>query len=107
MLLGASLGLGGIRLVLGNRVMAWFAAISYQVYMWHQVIAIQLKKWRFPPSLSPTPNVAGERAWQIPYLILSLLITLVISTLFTYLIEQPLAKRFIKKTATQKGGRPK
>lgn len=104
--IGAAFSLGGVRLLLGNPVMGYFAAISYQFYIWHQVVALQLKKWRFPPSLSDTPNVAGERAWQIPYLILSLLITLVISTLITYLIEQPLAKRLVRKTATQKGGRP-
>lgn len=91
-LLGASLGLGGIRLVLGNRVMAWFAAISYQVYMWHQVIAIQLKKWRFPASLADNPHMTGERPWQVAYVLIALGLTLLISTGITYLIEQPLSR---------------
>lgn len=90
-LLGASLGLGGIRLVLGNRVMAWFAAISYQVYIWHQVIAIQLKKWRFPPSMADNPHMTGERPWQVAYVLVALGLTLLISTGITYLIEQPLS----------------
>jgi peptidoglycan/LPS O-acetylase OafA/YrhL len=92
-LLGASLGLGGIRLALGNRLMAWLAAISYQVYMWHQVIAIQLKKWRFPPSMSDNPHMTGERPWQTSYVLLALGLTLLISTAVTYLIEKPLSGR--------------
>ncbi len=91
--IGASLGLGGIRLALGNRVMGWLATISYQLYMWHTVVALQLKKWRFPPSVSETPHMEGEKSWQIPYLLLSLGISVLISALVTFLIEQPLARR--------------
>ena len=106
-LIGASFGLGGVRLVLGNRVTAFLAAISYQFYMWHQVVALQMKKWRFPPSRSETPHVAGERAWQVSYLILALVISLIISTLIAYLAELPLARRLSPKTTgKRKGGRP-
>jgi peptidoglycan/LPS O-acetylase OafA/YrhL len=106
-LIGASFGLGGVRLVLGNRVTAFLAAISYQFYMWHQVVALQMKKWRFPPSQSETPHVAGERAWQVSYLILALVISLIISTLIAYLAELPLARRLSPKTTgKRKGGRP-
>jgi peptidoglycan/LPS O-acetylase OafA/YrhL len=91
--IGASLGLGGVRLALGNRAMGWLAAISYQFYMWHQVIALQLKNWRFPPSVSENPHMTGERSWQITYLLLSLGLSVLVSALVTFFIEQPLAKR--------------
>jgi peptidoglycan/LPS O-acetylase OafA/YrhL len=90
-LIGASLGLGGIRLALGNPVAGWLSAISYQFYMWHLVIALQLKKWRFPPSVSDQPQVLGDRAWQIPYLLISLALCILISAVITFLIEQPIA----------------
>ena len=91
--IGASLGLGGVKLALGNRTMGWLAAISYQFYMWHQVIALQLKKWRFPPSVSENPHMTGEKSWQITYLLLSLGLSVLVSALVTFFIEQPLAKR--------------
>lgn len=91
LILGVSFGLGGVRLFLGNRVTAFLAAISYQVYMWHQVIALQLKKWGVPRSVSKEPHMAGETAWQLSYLALVMIITLLISTLITYLIERPLS----------------
>ena len=96
--IGAALGLGGVRLFLGNRVMGWLAAVSFQFYMWHTVVALQLKKWRFPPSVSGNPHMTGERGWQVPYVLLSLGLTLAVSALITFLIEQPLARRGGRKT---------
>lgn len=97
-LLGACLGLGGVRILLGNRLTFWLAAISYQVYMWHQMIALQMKKWGFPPSVNPEPHMAGERTWQLGYTLTALALTLLIATAVTYLIERPLSERARKKT---------
>lgn len=91
LILGVSFGLGGIRLLLGNRITAFLAAISYQAYMWHQVIATQLKKWGVPKSVAKEPYLVGETAWQVSYIALTLLLTLLISSLITYLIERPLS----------------
>ncbi len=96
--IGASLGLGGVRLFLGNRVTGWLAAVSFQFYMWHTVVALQLKKWRIPSSVSGNPHMTGERGWQVPYVLLSLGLTLAVSALITFLIEQPLARRGGRKT---------
>lgn len=90
MLLGGSLGLGGVRWLLGNRVAGFLAAISYQVYLWHQVIALQLKKWRVPDSASPNPHMTGDRRWQVAYVLLVCALTLLISWAVTFFIEQPL-----------------
>ncbi len=100
LILGAVFGLGGIRLLLGNKVTAWLAAISYQVYMWHQVIALQLRKWGIPKSVSPQPHMVGETAWQVGYIALVMLLTLLISTAITYLIERPLSKTGTHKKRT-------
>lgn len=94
--IGASLGASGVRLLLGNRVTAFLAAVSFQFYMWHQVVALQLKTWRVPPSASQNPHMAQERAWQIPYLLLALGLTLAISALITYLVERPVFRRCAK-----------
>jgi len=94
--IGASLGASGVRLLLGNRVTAFLAAVSFQFYMWHQVVALQLKTWRVPPSVAENPHMVQERGWQIPYLLLALGLTLSLSALITYLIERPVARRCAK-----------
>lgn len=92
-MLGCSLGLGGIRLFFGNRLSRYLAAISYQFYMWHQVLATQLKRWGIPRSISLQPNQAGEFSWQWRYVLLCWLGALVIATFCTYLMEKPLSRR--------------
>ena len=91
--LGAALGVQLVRLLFGNRLTAFLAAISYQVYMWHQVIAGQLKHWRIPPSQAANPHMTGETAWQIGFLLLCLGLTLFISAAVTYGVEQPILRR--------------
>lgn len=95
--LGACLGLGGIRLLLGNRLMAFLAGISYQVYVWHQVTAVQLRTWKVPPSQHLYPNMVGDRPWQVLYSILALVISLLLAIGATYLVERPLARRILAK----------
>jgi peptidoglycan/LPS O-acetylase OafA/YrhL len=92
-MLGACFGVGGIRLLLGNRVAGFLGAISYQAYLWHQMFALQLKKWRIPPSVNENPHMVGERAWQLGYVLLTLALTLIVSALLTYFFEQPLARK--------------
>lgn len=96
-MLGVSLGLGGIRLVLGNRVTRILSEISFQFYIWHQVFAVQLKRWGFPPSQSLSPHQAGEKPWQYAYVACCYLGALAISVLVTYLFERPIAKRLTGK----------
>lgn len=94
LMLGTSLGLGGVRLLLGNRVTRVLSEISFQMYMWHQVLAVQLRTWGIPASDNPFPNQLGDRVWQRTYVLLCYLGALIISLLVTYLIEQPIARRF-------------
>ena len=97
LMLGVSLGLGGIRLALGNRVMRILSQMSFQMYIWHQVFAVQLKRWGFPPSQSLSPHQAGEKPWQYAYVACCYLGALAISVLVTYLFERPIAKRLTGK----------
>ncbi len=100
-ILGLSFGLGGIRLIMGNKVTGYLAAISYQVYMWHQVIALQLRVWGVPGSVHQEPHLVGELSWQQSYLGLVLGLTFIISTFITYAIERPLIKRAFSKPSNR------
>lgn len=91
-LLGVLFGIRPLRLLLGNRVTAVLAAISYQFYMYHQPLAVQLKSWGIPASVSPSPWMSGERSWQILYTVLCFAGALAISVLITYAFERPIAR---------------
>ena len=100
-MLGTTLGLGGVRLLLGNRITRVMSQISYQMYLWHQVLAVQLRTWGIPASAHALPNQVGDRVWQRSYVLLCYMGALVISALVTYLIEQPIARRFSGRVRTK------
>lgn len=92
--LGLSLGNGFVRLMLGNPVTRFLSKISFQFYIWHQVIALQLRHFGIPHADLPNPNQAGDVLWQRKYVWLAYIIALMVSTLVTYLIEQPILRHF-------------
>lgn len=102
--LGLSMGFGGVRLLLGNPVTRFLSQISFQFYIWHQVIALQLRLLNIPYAAVPNPNQTGDILWQRKYVWLSFLLALIVSSLVTFLIEQPISRRFggANKTPTRK-----
>ncbi len=97
MFVSAPLSLGGLRLLLGNRVTHVLSAVSYQFYIWHQVFAVQLKNWDIPHSSSPVPHQEGDYVWQMGYVALCYLGALLISFAVTYLFERPIVRRLSKQ----------
>ena len=96
MILGCSLGTGSIRLILSSRIARFLGDISFQFYIWHQVFAVQLKKWGFPPSLAAEPW-ANDPSWQVRYTLCCFAGALAIAALVTYLFEKPIARRLTAK----------
>lgn len=82
--------------VFGNRVTRFFAAISYNFYIWHQFIAVRLKEWHIPPYASENPNMSAEQPWQLLYTLFCFVFTAVLATVITYFFEKPLQKRGLK-----------
>lgn len=81
-----------LRFSLGNRLMHFLSSISFQFYIYHQLLAVQLKQWGFPPSETATPWMSGEYRWQVNYTLCCFLLALLAATLITYLFERPLAR---------------
>ena len=92
-MLCAAFSLPGLRFLLGNPVMKFFSAISFQFYIWHQLFAVQLKGWGFPPSQSASPWTAGEYRWQVNYTLCCFIGAIILASLITYLFERPIARR--------------
>ena len=93
----AAFSLSGVRFLLGNRIMRWLSAISFQFYMYHQWIAVTLKQYKFVPSASETPWSTADRHWQISFTIVCFVLALILSSLITYLFEKPIARSLRRK----------
>ena len=97
MVLSAPFCLKALRFLLGNRVTAFLAAVSMNYYLIHQTLAVHLKRIGFPPSVSDTPNTAGEQPWQTQYTLLCFGLSLAAAILVTYLIEKPVGRWLEKR----------
>ena len=92
-----------LRALASNRLTRFLSGISLNFYIWHQFLAVKLKEWRIPPSVSDTPNFDYEQPWQNRYTFLCFAAALAAAALVTYLVERPCA-RWIKRRA---GGKKK
>ena len=84
--------------IFSNKVMKFIALISFNLYIYHQFIAVKLKEFRIPYWVGDTPpNMLGDTEWKWTYTILCIVISVVVATIITYLIEKPCAKYLKKK----------
>lgn len=85
------------RYLLGNPIMKFLAGISFNLYIWHQYIAVRLKEFRIPYWEGSTPpNQLGDKPWMWKYLLLCIVLSLLAALLTTYLIEKPLSGLILK-----------
>ena len=88
----ASLSLAGVRAAVSNPVIRFLSGISFNFYMWHQYLAVWLKKWRIPAYTGDQPNIDGQQPWQNRYTLICFAAALLAATALTYLVEKPCAK---------------
>ncbi len=98
----SAFSLSGVRFFLGNRVMRFLSAISFQFYMYHQWLAVELRRYAFVPSASETPWSAPDRHWQISFTVICFVLGIILSALITYLFEQPIARAFRRRMEEKK-----
>ena len=92
----AALTFSGIRWLFSNKLMRFLSLISFNVYIWHQWIAVQLKEWRIPFwSGEKPPNMTGDTGWQWAYTALIFAATFALAIAGTYLVEHPASRRIM------------
>lgn len=102
MILSAPFMVKPLRWLLGNRVMVFLSSVSMSYYLIHQTLAVHLKRMGWPPSVSDTPNMAGEQPWQNQYTAAAFLISLAAAIFVTYVVEKPVGKLMDKRRASKK-----
>ena len=51
-----------------------------------------MRRLRFPPSVSDTPNQVMEQPWQTKYTLLAFALSFLAATAVTYLVEKPVQR---------------
>lgn len=73
--------------LLANRAMAFLSAISYNLYLWHQVIALELKKHHIPDWVTEDPH--EDPLWVFLYTLIAWTASVLVAAVVTWLWEKP------------------
>jgi peptidoglycan/LPS O-acetylase OafA/YrhL len=98
----AAFSLPAMRFLLGNKAMHFLSLVSFQFYIYHQMLAVKLKEWGFPPSDSMQPWMDGDFRWQLSYTLCCFVFALVLAALLTFLFERPIARALRRRTGAAK-----
>ncbi len=90
-MLGLALSFRFVRSLFNNRIMKFLSIISFNYYIWHQLLAVWLKQWHFPPYVNPQPFMAGEQPWQTQYTLACFAIAVLLASALTFGLEKPAA----------------
>jgi peptidoglycan/LPS O-acetylase OafA/YrhL len=88
--LGALFAHRPLQSLLANRALLFLAAISYNLYLWHQPIARKLLAWHIPPYATADPKT--DPHWQIAFTLIAVAAALAFSAAVTFGFEQPLLR---------------
>jgi peptidoglycan/LPS O-acetylase OafA/YrhL len=87
--LGSLFAVRAYQLALANPVLLFLAAISYNLYLWHQPLTRLLVQIHFPPYAGDQHQ---DARWMLAIWFVALPLALGVSTLITYGFEQPLLR---------------
>jgi peptidoglycan/LPS O-acetylase OafA/YrhL len=88
--LGSLLAVPAWQRLLANPVLLFFAAISYNLYLYHQPLARLLLKWRIPPYAGTDQH--ADPHWPLTFTLIAFAATIAQATIVTYFFERPLLR---------------
>ncbi len=84
-----------------NAPLRFLALISYNLYLYHQMLARELLAWHIPPYVG---DPHGNPHWQVAYTVIAFGVSIGVATLLTYGFERPLLRiRDPRLVATSSG----
>ena len=90
LLLGASISMKPIRKLLDNRVLAAIAAVSYNLYLWHQWLIVKLCGALGAKSGADIAAGGANQQWTVT--IVALVMSFAVAAFITYVFEKPMAR---------------
>jgi len=88
--LGALFASRWLQRTLANPVLIFLAAISYNLYLWHLPILLELRKYHIPPFATADPH--SDPKWMLAFGFVALPLALAVAALFTYGFEAPILR---------------
>jgi len=88
--LGSLFALRAWRMTLANPAFVFLATISYNLYLWHQVVFRWVATWPFIPHARGVTR--GDPAWSWIVTACGFVVAVAIATLVTYVVERPLLR---------------
>jgi peptidoglycan/LPS O-acetylase OafA/YrhL len=88
--LGSLFAARALQLVLANRVLLFLAAVSYNLYLWHQPLARELVRLRIPPFATADPH--SDQTWMLAFELVALPLSVGVAALATYALERPILR---------------
>lgn len=103
-ILSAAISSKTFRWLFSNKLMRFLSTISFNLYIWHSWIALQLKyRWRIPAWTGDIPPCQlGDVAWSWKYTAIALTAAFAVATAITYCFEKPAAKLILSTKNTDK-----
>lgn len=76
--------------VIANPLLLFLGVISYNLYLFHQVIARLMVTWHIPPYATADPH--NDPHWQLTFTAMAFALTIAQAALVTYAFERPLLR---------------
>jgi len=97
--LGSLFAVRGYQVLLANRALLFLAAISYNLYLWHQPLGRILVKLHVPPYVTADPH--DDRHWMFVFQFVAIPLVLAVAALLTYAFEQPILRLGKRRRTTR------
>jgi peptidoglycan/LPS O-acetylase OafA/YrhL len=88
---GSLFAFGWWQRVLGNRIVTFLSLISYNLYLWHQPLALALLQRRPIPYAGTDPK--ADHLWGLEFMGLAALVSIAVAWAISRFFEQPILRR--------------